>query len=343
VTSAPLKLAIVGAGAVGCAHAALAASRGHDVTLISPSGGSLPPAGPFTLKASGALAGEFAVRAASVESLKYAELVLVSLPAYGYGAVLRSIAQHVASGATVLFLPALSLVELALQNTLAESGKNVRIASSGTTVATARKTALTEVRLLSVRSRVDIAALPVARTPAALEAATALFGDRFTPQTNVLAIALGNLNPISHVPLALANLSRIESGEAWTQYDRMTGATAQMIEAVDAERLALAQAFGIRVRSIHEHFHHSFGVALDSLDAQSRAVHATLGSPAGPTTLSTRYFTEDVPYGLAVLLRLAKLAGVNMPVMQSVVTLASAAFKRNFETENALPMLGGCA
>ena len=33
-----------------------------------------------------------------------------------------------------------------------------------------------------------------------------------------------NVNPVSHVPLALANLTRIERGEVWTQYDNMAGA-----------------------------------------------------------------------------------------------------------------------
>jgi len=35
------------------------------------------------------------------------------------------------------------------------------------------------------------------------------------------------------VPLALANVTRIEKSAAWTQYDHMVGGVARMISAID--------------------------------------------------------------------------------------------------------------
>ena len=143
--------------------------------------------------------------------------------------------------------------------------------------------------------------------------ATLLYGERFNAQSDTLAIAMVNVNPVSHVPLALANLTRIEQGEAWTQYDHMTGAVAKMIVAVDHERLAVAAAFGLTVRSIEEHFHYSFGVPMADFGTQSLAVHTGVGSPAGPVSLESRYFTEDVPYGLAFYAAMGRTVGVRHP------------------------------
>ena len=61
-----------------------------------------------------------------------------------------------------------------------------------------------------------------------------------------------------------------------------------------------------------------------------------LGSPAGPATLDTRYITEDVPYGLVFNARMGRMAGVATPVTDGCVALTGAAYRRDFEAENAL-------
>jgi opine dehydrogenase len=357
-----VRVGILGAGAIALAHAALAASRGHEVALWSPSGQSLPPAGVFSLTATGALEGSYGVQSASLaDTVVGAQAIIISLPAYGHAHVMQAAAPYIAAGQPVFVMPSLSLGGLLLAKLLHARGVSAPVVSVGTTVATARRLDATPratvaaaphdakstaqpsaaVRLLSVRTRLDIAATPASATGEMIALASNLFGDCFVPQSDALAIALSNVNPISHVPLALANLSRIEAAEAWTQYDRMTGSTARMIEALDAERLALARSLGLTVRSIHEHFHYSFGVPMASLDAQSRAVHASRGGVAGPTSLTTRYLTEDVPYGLAFISRLGRSNGVAVPVAEGCVALASAALGRDLAAENTLLALAG--
>jgi opine dehydrogenase len=90
------------------------------------------------------------------------------------------------------------------------------------------------------------------------------------------------------------------------------------------------------VRSIEEHFHHSFGAPLVDFSEQCLWVHENLGSPAGPATLDTRYITEDVPYGLVFNARMARSAGVSTPVTDGCIALAGAAYQRDFGAENAL-------
>ena len=331
-----MKVAILGAGNIGFANAAFLAHHGHQVSLWSPSGKGTAGLAGGALEYHGAITGTAVVAVAHnpASALTDAEVVIISVPAYGHAAVMRACASHLHAGQGVFVMPMLSLSSLYLARLLQARGVDVPIASFGTTVMTARKTGPASVNLISIRSRLDIATLPSSSGTEGLRLANALFGARFVQQDNTLAVALVNVNPISHVPLALANLTRIEKAQAWTQYDHMTGAVARMISAIDLERLALAHAFGLVVRSVEEHFHHSFGVAMADLGTQAQAVHDTLGSPAGPVTLDSRYFTEDVPYGIAFYAALGRIAGVTTPALDACVTLASVACARDFARDN---------
>ena len=344
-----MKVAILGTGSIGLACAALLGDK-HQVTLWSPSGRGIAGLEQGMLEASGAGCGALVstpvgAPTASVpvhtahsiaDALADAEVVIVAVPAYGHAAVLRACAVHLVSGQAVFVMPMLSLGGLLLGQLLTQRGVDCLIAGFGTTVMTARKTGPAAVRLLAVRDRLELAALPATGTPRALALAQSVFGDRFAAQSNLLAISLSQTNPVAHVPLALANLSRMEKGEVWTQYAHMAGATARMTVALDRERLAVASAFGLKVRSIEEHFHYSFGAPIMDFGDQCLWVHANLGSPAGPAALDTRYITEDVPYGLVFYARMARMAGVATPVADGCIALASAAYGQRFDQANDL-------
>ena len=114
-----------------------------------------------------------------------------------------------------------------------------------------------------------------------------------------------------------------------------------MIEALDAERLALAASFGLSVRSVEDHYVASFGVERATLAEMSAAVTAKKPDLRGPTTLDTRFVTEDVPFGLLPLAMLGKATGVPMPLHQAGIDLFSALYGRDFAAENdLLPVLG---
>ncbi|RYY60922.1 MAG: hypothetical protein EOO24_59440, partial [Comamonadaceae bacterium] len=64
--------------------------------------------------------------------------------------------------------------------------------------------------------------------------------------------------------------------------------------------------------------------------AQSAVVQRP-GGVNGPTTLDSRYVTEDVPFGLVPTIRLAALAGVPVPLHDSGLRVMSALYGRDFE------------
>jgi len=326
-----MRVAIAGAGAIGRAYAVLASRAGHDVALWAPRGEA-----PAELVCDGVVQGRCRVEVlGDTANLACADAVLVAIPATAYADVIPCIAPHVRSSQFVFVSGALSLAPLWLAELAAANGERPTIAASGTTVATARRCD-GGVAIMTVRSRVGIAALPTSGLDAALATMRTLFGDRFDAMDNVLAVTLANINPVAHAGMALANFTRIERGEAWPQYHYLTPSVARLVEAMDGERRAVADAFGVHVSSIEAHFQRSFDVPQTELGDIAAELHRRRGGPPGPTDLDTRFVLEDVPYGLVFNAALAAIAGVAIPVTDAAVALLSTLYGRDFRAQNPL-------
>ncbi|WP_447407668.1 NAD/NADP octopine/nopaline dehydrogenase family protein, partial [Clostridium perfringens] len=70
--------------------------------------------------------------------------------------------------------------------------------------------------------------------------------------------------------IALLNLTRMEKGEQWSQGGNITPAVGRFIEALDAERLAIAAHFGIAVRTVEEHFSLSFHIPIGTVSKMNQ-------------------------------------------------------------------------
>jgi opine dehydrogenase len=339
-----MQVAVLGAGAIAYGNAALLCQNGHNVALWSPSGQRTSAiAAGAPLIATGAIEGRFSPRAAKscADALADADAVVIALPGYGHRHVIEAAAPHLRSDQVVVFNSHMSLAALFLAKLTSARGVMPTIAALGTTVTTGRQTAPDAVNVGTIRGQLDVAVLPEDAATLGLEVCRQLFGDRFVLRPSLLAIALSNLNAQNHLAIALCNLTRMELGETWDQTSHITPAVARLLEALDAERLAIAEAFGVSVRTIHEHYNFSFGVPLGPLAEMARARTNLPGGVNGPTTLDTRYITEDVPFGLVPIIQLAAIAKVSVPLHEGGLRIMSAIYGRDFEAENdILPQIG---
>ncbi|WP_161993496.1 NAD/NADP octopine/nopaline dehydrogenase family protein [Muricoccus nepalensis] len=337
-----MRLSVLGAGAVGPAAAVLAASRGHAVTIWSPSGrGTAGIEG--GMEAEGAVRGWFPLRVAAglAEALDDAEAALLAVPAYAFPDLLPRIARALPPGLPLLIAPAASLAPLALDGLLAARGApavRAAIGAMATTPVTARRRAPGRVFVATVRAAVDVAAVPSAAAASMGALATALFGHASPAAPSALGAGIANANPIIHAVLALTNVTRIERAEEWPQYGLMTPAACRMMEALARERAALAALFGTPVLDLEESLHRANGVPLGPLAEMAARIAETRGAVAGPAAMETRYVTEDVPYGLAFYLWLARGQGLAMPVTEAVVTALEALWGRDLRRN---PLLDG--
>lgn len=338
------QVAILGAGAIAYGTAALLCREGHDVTLWSPSGERTQAiAAGEPLYVTGAITAQFHPRVADscAKVLANAEVVVVAVPGYAHRNVLTAAAPYLKNEQLVVFSSHMSLAALYLTKLLRQRGLTTPIVALGTTVITARQPSSNAVRVGSIRTRLDLTVVPESAATRGMEVCRELFGDRFVSRSNLLAVSLSNVNPEVHLAIMLCNIARVENGEQWTQFSNVTPAVAQLLEALDAERLAIARHLGVEVRTIHDHFHLSYNLPYGPLAAMVKPLGQPTRDVKGPTSLTARYITEDVPFGLVPTVRLAALAGIPAPLHESGIRLMSALLGRDLEADNdILPELG---
>ena len=332
-----MRVSILGAGGVAYGTAAFLAQAGHDPMLWSPSGkrtAALAAGEP--LVATKAIEGSFKVRVAAscAEAVDQADVVLLALPGYGHKAVLEAAAPHLRDGQAVIISSHMSFSALYLSKLLAARGVRLPIIAWGTTLTTGTQPSPTQVNVNTVRQKIDIATVPASAIDQGHALCTTLFGDRFVRRDGLMAIALSNLNPQNHLGIALLNLTRMERGETWGQGENVTPAVGRVIEALDLERLAIANAFGVSVRTVQQHFSLSFHVPEGSVHEMNQQMHAQGSGGVGPKTANSRYVLEDVPFGLLPTVLLGRLAGVPATLHASGIAILSAAYGRDFAQEN---------
>lgn len=332
-----VRIGIIGVGAIGLASAAWISQRGFAVGMWSPRS-DVHPLMTTPLTSTGLLGTTQDIcLAPNAQALsEAAEVLLIAVPANGHRAVMDAVLPHLRSGQLVIVSAMSSLSSLYLYEAALAQGKRISVASFGATALTARRTSATTVNIMTRRASVGVSCLPQSMLASALATCETLFGGNFVAADDPLATTLSSTAAVGHVPLALFNWTRIERAEVWPQYRYMTPQVSSVIEMLDAERLAVANAFGLSLPGVAQNFIKSFKVQGTSLAEVATALHEQRGGPPGPTAVDTRYLTEDVPFGLVCLLALARMADVATPVTELMIANADLVTGRALSRDNDL-------
>ncbi len=325
-----MKIGIVGAGAIAHGVVGLLQQEGHDVTLWSPSNRVLPP----TVELEGAIDSTLNITVAkSAEELaQSSELIIFALPANGHKATMDAISPHLTVDHECIVSAHLSFGALYLKRLLAKRSLELTISAWDTTPLVCKPIETGRYNVLKIRNSIGVYHFPDDGQDYSLTKAGTVFTNQFVPMSNLLEITFGNLNPQVHMGMALCNMSRMEQGESWCQNKNVTPSVGRLIEALDRERLAVAQAFNVSTISIFDD-HKAIGLAGNSVFEDHQTLHKQ-SKVWGPKTSETRYVLEDAPFGLCVITKLGELAGIATPVHSSGTELFSALYGRNFYEEN---------
>ncbi|MFK8080665.1 MAG: NAD/NADP octopine/nopaline dehydrogenase family protein [Granulosicoccus sp.] len=334
-----ITVGLAGAGSVAYGTACVLLQQGHRPMLWSPSGERTRDlAAGKPLLASKSVEGEFKPDVANdaAQLAQSNDVLMLVVPGYGHKTVMDALIPHIRPHHILIISSHASLGALYMTRELARRDLSIPVIAWGTTLTTGRQLDTCSVQINTVRSQIDFCVLPNSRTQESQSLCESLFGTRFVSREGLLAISLSNLNPQNHMGIALGNMTRMERGETWSQGQNVTPAIGALLEALDLERLAIANELGLSVRTIFEHFHLSFHVPVASISTMNQAMHAQGNGGTGPATADSRYVTEDVPYGLVVTAKLGRLVGRPAPLHEAGIALFSAMYGRDFATENEL-------
>jgi opine dehydrogenase len=198
------------------------------------------------------------------------------------------------------------------------------IAEFSTLTYVARQYAPGSVTVTGRAKSIRLGALPGG--DAALAAAQALFASA-KPMRDVLACDLANVNMVLHAPGAVLGAAWIEATRgAFTFYvDGMTPGVARVMAVLDAERRAVASAFGHDLPPLIEEMQ-AIGTVEPGAPGGDLVAAISSGEAnrriKAPDSLAHRYYREDFGHGLLPFTVLAGIAGVPAPTADALLRIA---------------------
>lgn len=277
------------------------------------------------------------------KTLNNVDWIHVVVPANGHALFFQEMIPHLREGQKVVIWAG-DFGALRLKKMLAQQDKDhgIIIIETNTLPYGTRLEGPGSIRLLLVSPRVLAAALPASKTDELIDEFRTMF-PCVVKAKHVLAAAFNNPNPIVHPPGSLLNTGRIQysRGDFYMYREGITEAVAFVIREIYEESRRVAEAFNfdmIQYRDI------DFRTTASIMGVEFVAPLNTLGviaSIIGPTSLQSRYITEDLPMGLVPRSELGRLVNVPTPIIDGIVSIGSVVCQENYwYTGRTLESLG---
>lgn len=340
-------ITVLGAGNGGLAAAADLVLRGFQVHLFNRSEDSLKAIqeqGGIKLIDTKAGQEEFASVPVATTDIRQAidgaRILMLTVPVTGHEYYAELLAPHLTPDHIVFLNPGHTGGGLHFVHTLRDAGITipVRTCETSTLTYTSRRTAPGEVTCYLRAREVPFAAFPGKYADEILEVVREIYPG-LKIHENVLETAFLNINAIEHPPQILCNAGWVEhtQGNYYFYYEGTTPSVGRVIDAVDAERMAVADALGIATKRFVDMFH-EVGYTTAEAAQVGTAFQALQESEPnrkikGPKSLDHRYVHEDVGYGLVPLAAFGQMAGVPTPTMDSLIHLASIMNITDYESQ----------
>jgi opine dehydrogenase len=329
-----MKIAVLGGGHGAYAAAADLTEQGHEVRHWRRKSAELSPVVTL-LDSQGKRDVPINVAPRIEDAVGEAELILIPGPATAQMDIARVMAPHVHDG-QVVFLPPGTFGSYAMAQVVKPK---LLWAETGTLPWLARKRGPAEVAITIRAVRLPTGVYPIKEKDRAMAVIRKAFPS-VEPCGNALSGALMNAGPIIHPPLILMNAGPLEASN---NYDIHSEGTQPAVRAVtdrlDNERIALREALGFGAPHYPLKDHYTSDRWMYG-DAHKKLVQS--GDWREPVPLREhRYMTEDVVFGLAFLVSVARWAKVPAPVAEGLLAVASAILNKDLSRgERTLESLG---
>lgn len=259
------------------------------------------------------------------EALSGADVIMVVTPSTAHGPLGRAMAPHLKDGQLILLNPGRTGGALELRKVLADERTTARpvIAEAQTFIYASRAFSRHDAHIFKVKNEVPIATLPSYWIPDALAVLRQAF-PQFTPGGNVLATSMENIGAVFHPALTILNAGWIEASGGDFEYylQGITPSVAKLLERVDAERLDVARALGVRSVSAREWLYLSYDSPGGNLYEAIQRTDGYRGIKA-PPNIAHRYIWEDIPMSLVPISSIGAMLGTPTPMIDMVIALGS--------------------
>lgn len=283
------------------------------------------------------------------EVIPGADLVILALPAYARAAVLRTIAPHLTGNVWVGSFPGSGGFDWAAQKALQGASACVSIFGAQRVPYISRIIHYgREVFGSPKKEGIAIASIPQSRCS---EIASILEGILQMPVSclnNFLEITLATSNPILHPARMYTLFHDYETDRFWQErilfYEDWDAATSELLIRMDREVHDIFARIPLDLSGITPLLKH-YGVQnaqeltlkISGIASFKGIPTPMLGTEAGfIPDFQSRYFTEDIPFGLLVIKGVAAITGAATPAIDTVLTWAQEMMHKEYIVDGKL-------
>lgn len=328
------NVTIIGSGHGGCTAAAYLGKRGHDVRLYDSKAfesnlTAIKNRGGMELTGADTGFGRIGVVTTDIgEAVSGVEVILIIVPAFGHVPIAKDIAPHLEKGQIVVLAPGSVFGALEFMNVLRSSGlkKDVIIGETASNYFACRRSGPETCAVFGIKKFMPLATIPAVSCEYAAGKVKEFFPNTVA-WPNIVHTSFADLNAVVHPIASLLNAGRIENtrGNYDFYWEGITEGVGRAMQAIDDEKIAVAKAMGFEVESqiklLHDFYGHPERDTLYSFFSQSE-VNGGTGASA-PSSMTHRYITEDVPYGLVPISEMGRAFDVPTPNIDAVISLCS--------------------
>lgn len=340
-----MKVSILGAGSGACAAAVDLKTQGFDVELCS----TYEPDVETNLKAirqaggvkyHGFLGDGFVEIKSSSDpsSVQNSDVILIITLASGYEHYAKTCGKYFGKNQTIFLCPGYIGGSLQFQKLI---GKDMvqgdekaqpKICESNNLAYVCRLLKPGEVRIFRKSKFLLLGVLPSKYSSTVFETAKKLF-PFLKLADNVLESGMLNPNIVLHPAGMVMNAGWIEStdGDFCYYAQGITPAVARVMERFEDERLAICSALGVKKTSFLSYYKESGYTSVEASDIYEAVRESEPNKDIrAPPSLSHRYLSEDVGFGLVPMKAIATIAGVKTEVIDSLIHLSSSLTGQDF-------------
>lgn len=280
------------------------------------------------------------------EAVSDAQVVFVTVPAFGQKRMAELLADYVKPDQAVVLQPGNFGGSLEFAQVMLARGRTRLpiLMEFQCMIYTGWKDSPTTVWTSGYKHGNWVAAFPAKRNAEGLALVRQVYPDLVEAQ-NVFETGMSNVNTVFHAPMLMCNAGWCETtgGNFMLYWEGCSKSVGNVVTEVDNERMRVGAAAGMKLESCLEILRRWYGPqgAKGETLQEIMSTNPAYQFDKCPPTLQHRFFLEDIPYGMIPLRDLGKVAGVPTPVTSAVITIVQTLLQRDLEKEaRSLDRLG---
>lgn len=271
------------------------------------------------------------------------EIILLALPSQARESLIKQIAPFITNGTWVGSFPGMGNFELICHKYLPLKEKNIRVFASQRVPCIARVSEYgKEVVMTSKKGSMAVATLNPNLVKEISELLAPLLNMQILPLNNFLEVTLSTSNPILHPARMYALFKDFKEGETWdknpTFYESWNLESSEVLIKIDEEVHTLIDKIPLKLKGIKPLSEHYDSGNAEELTQKLTGIQAFKGilSPMKKTEegyvpdLDSRYFIEDISYGLILIKDIANLFSISTPTIDQVIYWAQNLLNKNY-------------